>query len=118
MPMPAGTEVYYADKPSVTARSQSYKEKELETALSGSVSRILGDDPGTADLQAILKSLVTTDFSDQSVKLIFNTLLLNCKVFILQPVDFIASRLREGLKCSADSIGGKSNPSVIGGKIS
>jgi hypothetical protein len=63
-----GTEVYNADAPPVTARGVSYTEAELNVALSGAVSRILRDDAGTADLQAILASVVTTDFSDKSVK--------------------------------------------------
>jgi len=54
--------------PPVTARGVSYTEAELNAALAGSVSRILRDHAGTADLQAILAGVVTTDFSDQSVK--------------------------------------------------
>jgi hypothetical protein len=66
--MAAGTEVYNADIAPVMARGASYTDAELDAALSGSVSRILWDDTGTADLQAILTSVVTTDFSDKSVK--------------------------------------------------
>lgn len=68
MTLPAGTELYNADVPPVTARGVSYTDAELDTALRGSVSRILWDDVGTADLQAILTSVVTTEFSDKSVK--------------------------------------------------
>jgi hypothetical protein len=63
-----GKEVYNADVSPVTARGVSYTKAELDAALSGSVSRILRDESGTADLQAILLSVVTTDFSDKSVK--------------------------------------------------
>lgn len=66
--MVAGTEIYNADSVPVTARGACYTDAELDTALSGSVSRILCDDGGTAELQSILTSLVTTDFSDKSVK--------------------------------------------------
>lgn len=68
MTMAAGTELYNADVAPVTARGASYTDAELDTALGGSVSRILWDDAGTADLQAILVGVVTTDFSDKSAK--------------------------------------------------
>jgi hypothetical protein len=68
MTMAAGTEVYNSDVARVTARGASYTEVEIDTALRGSVSRNLWDDAGTADLQAILTSVVTTDFSDKSLK--------------------------------------------------
>lgn len=68
MTMAAGTEVYNADVAPVTARGASYTDAEIDAALGGSVSRILCDDAGTADLQAILTSAVTTDFSAESVK--------------------------------------------------
>lgn len=68
MTISAGTEVYNADIARLVARGVSYTEAELDAALSGSVSRILWDKTGTADLQAILTSVVTTDFSDRSAK--------------------------------------------------
>jgi hypothetical protein len=68
MPLAAGTELYNADVPPVKARGVSYADAELVTALSGSVSRILCDDTGTRDLEAILASVVATEFSDESVK--------------------------------------------------
>ncbi len=68
MTLSAGTEVYNADTAPVTARGASYTDAEFDAALGGSVSRILWDDAGVADLQAILTSVVTTDFSDKSVK--------------------------------------------------
>ncbi len=68
MTMSAGTELYNADAVPVTARGASYTDAEVDTALSGSVLRILWDDDGTADLQAILTSVVTTDFSDKSIR--------------------------------------------------
>jgi len=68
MTMSAGTEVYSADVGSVTARGASYTGAELDAALGGSVSRILWDDAGTAKLEAILTSVVTTDFSDKNVR--------------------------------------------------
>lgn len=68
MTIATGKEVYNADIPPVTARGISYTKAELNAALDGSVSRILWDDAGTADLQAILASVVTTDFSDKSIK--------------------------------------------------
>lgn len=68
MMMAAGTEIYNADVAPVMARGVSYTDTEIDAALSGSVSRILRDDAGTADLHAILASVVTTDFSAESVK--------------------------------------------------
>jgi hypothetical protein len=68
MTMAIGAEAYSADCPPVTARGIAFTEAELDAALSGSVSKILWDDAGTADLSSILTSLVTTDFSDKSVK--------------------------------------------------
>ncbi len=73
MTMPAGTEVYNADVAPVTARGASYTDAELDAALGGTVSRILWDDAGTANLQAILTSVITTDFSDKSVKRILES---------------------------------------------
>jgi len=73
MTMPAGTEVYEADSPPVMARGVSYSDSELDTALSGPVSQILWDDAGMANLQAILTSVVTTDFSDKSVRRILSS---------------------------------------------
>jgi len=68
MAVAAGTEVYNVDATPVMARGVSYTEVELDSALKDSVSQILWDDAGTTDLQAILTSVVTTDFSDKSVK--------------------------------------------------
>lgn len=68
MRMTAGTEVYNADVSPVTARGVSYTNDELDAALRGSVSRILWDDAGTAAVESILTRVVTTDFSDKSVK--------------------------------------------------
>jgi hypothetical protein len=67
MTMSAGSEVYNADIAPVTARGAAYTGAELDAALSGSVSGILWDDAGTADLEAILTSVTTTDFSNQSL---------------------------------------------------
>jgi len=72
MMLSAGTEIYNADVSPVTARGVSYTDVEIDTALGGSVSNILWDDTGTADLQAILVSVATTDFSDKSVKRILS----------------------------------------------
>jgi hypothetical protein len=68
MTIAAGAEVYNVDAPPVTARGASYGDAELDAALNGSVSRILWDDAGTANLEGILASVVTTGFSDTSVK--------------------------------------------------
>jgi hypothetical protein len=68
MTMSAGIEVYNADVAPVTARGAAYAGAELDAALSGSVSCILWDDAGTANIQAILTNVITTDFSDQSLK--------------------------------------------------
>lgn len=70
--MVSGTEIYTADVPPVTARGVSYVDTDLDTALHGSVSKILWDNSGTIDLQTILTSLVTTDFSEKSVKRILD----------------------------------------------
>lgn len=68
MTMSLGTEVYKVDSPPVIARGSSYTDDELRTALDGSVSQIVWDDRGTAELEAILSTMVTTEFSDKSVK--------------------------------------------------
>ena len=68
MSIAVGTECYTADVLPVTARGATFTDTELDAALGGSVSKILWDDAGTADLQAIIASLVTTDFSDESFK--------------------------------------------------
>jgi hypothetical protein len=71
--MASGTEVYNADAKPVIARGASYTDMELDAALGGSLSSILLDDAGTADLEAILTSVVTTDFSDKSVKRVLSS---------------------------------------------
>lgn len=78
----AGAEVYNADAPPVTARGIAYTETELVAALSGSVSHILWDDAGTVELEAILTSVATTDFADESVKRILsqNPVIANWRV--------------------------------------
>ena len=68
MAVAVGIEIYNADSVPVTARGFSYTDEELDDALGGSVSPILWDDSGTDSLQAILTSMTTTDFSDESVK--------------------------------------------------
>ena len=68
MTVSTGTEVYNADTMAVTARGTSFTDAELDAALRGAVSRILWDDAGTARLEAILTSVVTTGFSDKSVR--------------------------------------------------
>lgn len=73
MAIVSGAELYNADVAPVSARGVSLTDAELEDALSGSVSQILWDDPGLADLEAILTSVVTTDFSDKSVKRILSS---------------------------------------------
>ena len=73
MTMAAGTEVYNADAEPVIARGVSYTDAELDVTLCGSVSHILWDDAGTAALGTILTSVVTTDFSDQSVKRVLSS---------------------------------------------
>ena len=70
--MAVGTEVYNADCLPVRARGATYTDIELDAALSGSVSRILWDEVGTADLQTILASVVTTEFLDKNVKRILS----------------------------------------------
>ena len=68
MAMAEGAEVYCADTHPVTARGAEYTDAELDTALGGTVSSILWDDPGTADLEGILTGLVSTDFSGESLR--------------------------------------------------
>jgi hypothetical protein len=68
MTIAVGTELYNADVAPVTARGASYTDADLDSAFKGPVSRILWDDAGTVDLQAILTSMVTTEFSDKSVQ--------------------------------------------------
>lgn len=66
--MVAGTEVYNVDSSPVTARGASYTNEELDTAFGGSVSQILQDTAGTEDLQDILTKVVTTEFSESSLR--------------------------------------------------
>ena len=73
MAIATGIEVYNADVAPVTARGAVYMDAELDAALNGPVSRILWDDAGTADLKAILTSLITTDFSEQIVKRVLSS---------------------------------------------
>ncbi len=68
MTMAAGTEIYNADVAPVMARGASYTDTELDAAITGSVSKILWDNAGLAEIEAILTSVITTDFSDTSVK--------------------------------------------------
>jgi len=72
MTMAAGTECYNADVAPITARGAMYTEAELDEALKTSVVSIIWDEPGAVDLRAILSSLVTTDFSEESVKRILS----------------------------------------------
>jgi len=69
----AGTEAYNVDACPVTARGVSYTDAELDTALRGSVSGILRDDAGIADLETVLAAVVTTEFSEQSVKRVLSS---------------------------------------------
>jgi len=73
MTMAAGTECYNADTTPITARGVTYNETELDEALGSSVASILWDDAGTVDLNAILSSVVTTDFSESSVRRILSS---------------------------------------------
>lgn len=73
MTMALGTEVYTADATPVVARGVFYSGSELTAALIGSVSRILWDDAGTAELETILARVSTTEFSDQSIKRILGS---------------------------------------------
>ena len=72
MTLVAGTEVYNSDAPPVKARGAVYTEADLDNVLRGSMSHILWDDVGTADLETILSSFVTTDFSEKSIKRILS----------------------------------------------
>jgi hypothetical protein len=68
MTVAAGTKAYTADVPPVKARGVTYTKTELTVALGGSVSEILWDVSGTANLLALLTPLSTTEFSDKSLK--------------------------------------------------
>jgi len=72
MTFSAGSVVYSADSPPVTAQGLSYTEDEVDAALNGTILGILWDDVGKVDLRAILSSMVTTDFSDKSLKRILS----------------------------------------------
>ena len=74
MTMAVGTEVYNVDALPVKARGLSYTDGELDAALRGSVSGILWDEAGESELQAVLSSMVTTEFSDKSVRRILTGL--------------------------------------------
>jgi hypothetical protein len=73
MTIAIGREVYNADAAPLTARGASYTDTELDAALAGSVSRILWDDSGKADLATILMSVTTTEFSEVSIKRILDS---------------------------------------------
>lgn len=72
MTVALGTEIYNADAPPVKARGASCTDLELDVALNSAVSTILWDDAGRADLESMLSSAVTTDFSDQSLRRILS----------------------------------------------
>lgn len=72
MTIAAGNELYNADFSSVKARGAAYTHSEVDAALSGPVSRILWDDAGIAALEDVLGSLITTNFSDRSVRRILS----------------------------------------------
>lgn len=73
MTMVAGTECYNADATPITARGVTYNGAELDEALGSSVASILWDDAGVIDLNVILSSVVTTDFSEGSVRRILSS---------------------------------------------
>lgn len=68
MTMTAGTEVYNADTPPVTARGLLYNDEELEAALNGSVSDILHDASGKSELELMLAGIATTEFAQENLK--------------------------------------------------
>ena len=68
MTMFAGTELYNADVPPVTARGVSIADTDLDDALRGPVLDILWDKSGTDDLRGVLAGLVATGFSEARVK--------------------------------------------------
>lgn len=72
MTMAAGTECYNADAAPITARGATYTEAELDEALGTSVGSIIWDETGVVDLDAVLSSLVTTDFAEGSVRRILS----------------------------------------------
>lgn len=73
MTMVVGTECYNADTTPIMARGVTYSEAELDEALGSSVASILWDDAGMVDLDAILSSVVTTEFSEGSVRRILSS---------------------------------------------
>jgi len=73
MTMAAGTECYVANVSPVTARGVAYSDRELDDALGESVAPILWDDAGTENLDAILTSIVTTEFSEASIKRVLSS---------------------------------------------
>lgn len=67
MAITTGTQAYQVDSTPVIARGATYTAQELDDALADPVSGILSDTTGNIDLQSILTSLITTEFSEQSV---------------------------------------------------
>lgn len=68
MSLPAGAEVYVADKGSVLARGSQYTNEEIDSALAGHVTSILWDDAGTVDLEMVFADLISTSFGDELVQ--------------------------------------------------
>jgi len=72
MSMSAGRECYNADAIPVIARGVLYTDAELDDALVGSVSQILWDDAGTANLREIFVSFRNTEFAEDSIERILS----------------------------------------------
>ena len=72
MTLAVGTEIYNVDALPVIARGAYYSEGELNSALEGSVSHILGDTEGIAELETMLSDMATTEFSADGVKRILS----------------------------------------------
>ena len=68
MSVPPGNEVYNCDAQPVRARGHTFTPQELHTALGGPVAALLRDDPGMAQLEAVLSSAVATEFALESLQ--------------------------------------------------
>lgn len=67
MPIAAGTEVYVADHPPVTARGYSFNDAELDDLLAD-VQTVLRDETGSSEVETLLAGVATTDFAHATLQ--------------------------------------------------
>lgn len=72
MSLATGTIEYTLGTPPVTGCGVSWTAEELDSALAGPVAPVLFDHGGTADIAALLESLLDTDFESDGLAKILN----------------------------------------------